>query len=321
MSAPRTSTRLPAGPPRLQLGVGLDLPWGAPIGFGLEEDGGERVGARVLRFLERHAEDFGHLFVSFQPRGRARLDVADYAPAYDDLWARVPPFAVRALHQTSFNLGALERYDRGAILAFTNELIERYDLAWVNEDLGIWTLHGRPLPYPLPPYLTPAGLRAAVTSTAEVQRALGAPLLVEFPGFSEGISFFVGELHAYDFFRHTVEDTGSPATLDVGHLLSYQWLLGKRGAALYDELDRLPLSSCFEIHLSGCAIADDRFLDLHHGVLLDEQLELLIRLAPLCPNLRAITYEDPKFDEDGVLIPKAAAGFERLGSIVAGLAS
>ena len=312
--------RLPNGPKSLQLGVGLDLPWGAPIGFGLDASGADRVAPRVLRFLERHGQDFDHLFVSFQPRGRARLAVADYAPAYDDFWARAPAFGVRALHQTSFNLGALEAYDRGAIIAFTNELIDRYGLAWVNEDLGLWSLHGRPLPYPLPPYLTAAGLRAAITNTDEVQRALAAPLLVEFPGFSEGISFFVGELHAYDFFRRTVEDTGSPATLDVGHLLSYQWLLGKRGEALYDELDRLPLASCFEIHLSGCAITNDRFLDLHHGVLLDEQLELLARLAPRCPNLRAITYEDPKFDAEGVLVPKALAGFERLRGIVAGLA-
>ena len=311
--------RVPVRPTRLQLGVGLDLPWGEAIGFGLDDARGEAVGERVVRFLERHQADFGHLFVSFQPRGRARLAVADYATAYDDLWRRVPPFAVRALHQTTFNLGALEPYDRGAILAFTNELVARYDLAWVNEDLGVWSLHGRPLPYPLPPYLTAAGLRAAIANTDEVQRALAVPLLVEFPGFSEGISFFIGDLHAYDFFRHTVEETGSPATLDLGHLLSYQWLLGKRGEALYEELDRLPLGSCFEIHLSGCAITNDRFLDLHHGVLLDEQLELLTRLVPLCPNLRAVTYEDPKFDADGVLVPKAAAGFERLRTIVAGL--
>lgn len=318
---PASSVRLPAGPQSPKLGVGLDLPWGAPIGFGLDEDGKDRVDPRVLRFLERHAQDFAHLFVSFQPKGRARLAVADYQSAYDDFWHRAPPFAVRALHQTTFNLGALERYDRGAILAFTNELVARYGLAWVNEDLGVWSLHGRPLPYPLPPYLTTAGLSAAIRNTDEVQRALDVPLLVEFPGFSEGISFFIGELHAYDFFRRTVEDTGSPATLDVGHLLSYQWLLGRRGADLYEELERLPLHACFEIHLSGCAITNDRFLDLHHGVLLDEQLELLSRLAPRCPNLRAITYEDPKFDESGSLVPKAAAGFERLRDIARGLAS
>jgi len=45
---------------------------------------------------------------------------------------------------------------------------------------------------------------------------------------------------------------------------------------------------------------------------MEEQLELLSRLVPLCPNLRAITYEDPKFDDDGVLIRKAVPNYERL---------
>jgi uncharacterized protein (UPF0276 family) len=270
------------------------------------------VTARVVRFLSAHAGTFRYLFVSFQSKGRNRLDPQDYFGVYDDLFARIPTFSARALHQTSFNLGALERYDRSGIIAFTNALIERYKIAWVNEDLGLWSIHGRPLPYPLPPYLTDDGLRASIRNTAEVQRALFAPLLVEFPGFSEGTSFFIGTHHAYDFFRHVVEETGSPCTLDVGHLLSYQWLLGKRGEALYGELDRLPLEHCFEIHLSGCQIVGDRFMDYHHGVLLDEQIELLGRLVPRCPNLAGITYEDPKFDAEGTLIPKSIPNFERL---------
>jgi uncharacterized protein (UPF0276 family) len=158
-----------------------------------------------------------------------------------------------------------------------------------------------------------------VRNTAEVQARLPVPLLVEFPGFSEGNSLVLGTMHAYDFFRRVVEETGSPATLDVGHLLSYQWLRGRRREAMYDELDRLPLDHCFEIHLSGCSIVGGRFHDAHHGVLLDEQLELLGRLGPRCSNLRAVTYEDPKFDGDGALIPEAVAGFEHLCAITRGL--
>ena len=73
---------------------------------------------------------------------------------------------------------------------------------------------------------------------------LAAPLLVEFPGFSAGTSIVIGSLHGYDFFREVVEQSGSPATLDIGHLLSYQWLRGLRGEDLYSELDKLPTSSC-----------------------------------------------------------------------------
>ncbi|MDI1444039.1 DUF692 family multinuclear iron-containing protein [Polyangium sp. 6x1] len=308
--------RFPEVNGRLGLGVGMDLPWGAPVGFAHEPGRGDHVTDPVVRFLSSHAGAFRYLFTSFQPRSRNHLDPREYVDAYDDLFARIPAFSVRALHQTTFNLGALEAYDRSRIIDFTNALVDRYHFAWVNEDLGLWSIHGRPLPYPLPPYLTPEGLDAAIRNTAEVQEKLVAPLFVEFPGFSDGTSFFVGQMHAYDFFRAVVEETRSPATLDVGHLLSYQWLLGKRGEALFGELERLPLDHCFEIHLSGCAIDGDSFMDHHHGVLLDEQFELLRRLLPLCPNLSAITYEDPRLDAEGRLAPETVASFERLRAAV-----
>ena len=210
----------------------------------------------------------------------------------------------------------MEDYDRGALLELSNALISRYGFQWVNEDLGLWSLNGRPLPYPMPPFLTDAGLAASISSTREVQEGLDVPLLVEFPGFSEGNSLLIGHWHAYDYFRCVAEETQSPVTLDLGHLLSYQWMQGKRGEDLYSELERLPLEHCFEIHLSGCAILSGRFLDVHHGILLDEQIELLKRIAPLCPNLRAITYEDPKFHDSGALIPKSIRNFQRLEEIV-----
>ena len=313
--------RLPAVPPGVRLGVGLDLPWGAAVGFDLRGGGGEGVADCVVKFLAAQAGRFGHVFVSWQPRSRNRLDAREYFPAYDDLFARIPRFSVRALHQTGFNLGALEGYERGPIVELSNALSERYGLAWVNEDLGLWSIRGHRLPYPLPPYLTEAGLRAAVRNTEEVQRALVVPLFVEFPGFSDGTSFCVGSMHAYDLFRRLVEDTGSPATLDTGHLLSYQWLRGRRGEGLFAELERLPLAHCCEIHLSGCALVEGRFVDAHHGVLLDEQLELLGRLLPACPNLRAVTYEDPRFDEDGVLAMETVASLERLTQLVQGWAA
>jgi uncharacterized protein (UPF0276 family) len=77
------------------------------------------------------------------------------------------------------------------------------------------------------------------------------------------------------------------------------------------------MDHCLEIHLSGCAISSGRFMDFHHGILLDEQFELLSRLLPCCPNLRAITYEDPKFDERGELLAATRASFERLRAQVA----
>lgn len=307
------SLAFPRAPAQRQLGVGLDLPWGT--GFVRDPERGDVAAGGVVAFLERHAGDFGHLFVSWQPKDRGRLDAREYFPAYDDLFARVGgAYPVRALHHTTLNLGALEPYDRGAILELTCALVERYAFAWVNEDVGLWSIHGKPLPYPLAPYLTGAGLRAAIANTRAVQDALRVPLLIEFPGFSDGTALVIGRMHAYDFFRTLALEAGVGVTLDTGHLLSYQWLRGRRGEALFDELERLPLEQCFEIHLSGCELAGDRFHDRHHGVLLDEQIELLRRLIPLCPSARAVTYEDPVFDGSGMVVAETRASLDALRS-------
>ena len=235
--------------PRLErrgLGVGLDLPWNAS-GFG----GADALAAPVRSFLWANAASWSHAFFSFQPRDRAAPTLADYAPAWDDLMAALPPALPRALHQTALNLGAVGGYRRGELLDFTNALCERYQLRWVNEDVGLWSLAGRPLPYPLPPILDVDGLRATIANVRECQAALPVPLVLEFPGFARGVSLVVGEIHAYDFFRVLAEETAAPVTLDVGHLLSWQWWRGRRGVALFEELERLPLAHTFESTFRG----------------------------------------------------------------------
>lgn len=296
-------------------GVGFDLPWGAR-GFTTAADRGDHLSDSVAGYL---ASDHGHdvVFGSFQPKGRGWLDARDYRQAWDDFAAHTEGFATRTLHHTLLNLGAIERYDRSRILALTNDLIDRHGLAWVNEDLGLWSLRGHPLAYPLPPLLNELGLAAAIRNVDEVAAGLHAPLLVEFPGFDVGASLVIGTIDAYDFLRRLAEASGVGVTLDVGHLLSWRWLVGKRGPALFEELDRLPLAHCVEIHLSGCTIVGDRFHDDHRGVLIDEQFELLERLLASCPALRVVTYEDPALAEDGSLAPECRASHARLQAMLA----
>lgn len=301
-------------PGRLGLGVGIDMRYGDPYGFVRVADR-DVVSPSIQRFLERGA--FTHAFFSFQPRDRGRLRLEDYAHAWDALYESLPELEATGLHHTLLNLGSLDVEDRGELCEFTNRLMERYDMRWVNEDLGIWALDGKLMPYPLPPLLNEAGLEKAIAEVEDVMARLDRPLVVEFPGFSEGTNFFVGEMHAYDFFATLARETGCAITLDTGHLISYQWLLGKRGDALLGELDRLPLEQCFEIHLSGCLVKNDRFEDVHHGVLRDEQIVLAEMLIDRCPDLRAITYEDPKPDEHGLVRDKARPNYDKLLALVA----
>jgi uncharacterized protein (UPF0276 family) len=293
------------------LGVGLDLPWDGRRGFACGP-GGDGVAPALRAFLRAHASRWSHAFFSWQPRDRAPAHLPDYRAAWDDLSDTLPAQLPRGLHHTALNLGGLGADARGPLLAFTSALCGQYRLGWVNEDVGMWSLAGRPLPYPLPPLLTRDGLGAAVQNVRACQAALDVPLVLEFPGFSRGVSVVLGDWDAYDFFRVLAEETSAPITLDVAHLLSWRWWRGDRGADLYRELDRLPLAHCFEIHMSGCEVLADRFIDAHHGHLLDEQLVLLSRLLDLCPNLRAVTFEDPRFDDQGRLEAASAHSWQRL---------
>ncbi len=298
------------------LGVGLDLPWDGKTGFGTSQRG-DLLAPGPRAFLKNGAARWAHVFFSWQPRDRSPPRIEEYLPAWDDLFSVVPDHVTRALHHTALNLASLGPYERDDLLAFTRALCERYRLEWVNEDVGFWSLGGRAVPYPLPPLLSDEGLRATIDNVLECQAQLPVPLVIEFPGFSLGASVVVGEMHAYDFFRDLAEATNAPVTLDVGHLLSWQWWRGGRGEALLAELERLPLDHCFELHLSGCEISGERFIDAHHGRLLDEQLELAQQLMSRCPNLRAITYEDPRFDERGALVENNRSSWERLQRLTA----
>jgi uncharacterized protein len=307
-------------PPRLGLGLVMDMPWGGgglgrrSIGFMETPDGGD-ITSRVRAFFRRHGGDFGYACLSFQPRSRAGVRAADYIRAYDRFYEALPTGIARAFHQTEFNMGTPESYDRRPVAEFTNELAARYGFAWVVEDLGIWSLRGYPLPYPLPPPLTEPGLEIATRNVAETADLLTPPLHVEFPGFTEGGSFILGRLDAFEYFARLAEDADVWVTLDVGHLLSYQWLRGRTGRYMFDEIDSLPLGRCRELHLSGCQIVNGKFRDLHHGILLDEQLELTEYLLPRCPNLLGVSYEDPMYRDDGRLVEKSRRNYDRLGAL------
>lgn len=311
------SVRFPeAWPAGVRLGVGMDLPWDAAQGFVRDPNGRDHLAEPVHEFL-RESGAWSHVFFSIQPKDRGVPSLARYADAWADAVRAIPEEAVRALHTTALDLGCARPKRRAPLFDLVNGLAERHEFRWVNEDVGLWTLGGKPLPYPAPPYLTNEGLAASVDNVRECTRALTIPLLIEFPGFSEGVSLRIGPWDAYDYFRVLAEEAECAVTLDVGHLLSWRWLIGHRGEALFDDLDRLPLEHCFEIHLSGAAIRDDVFFDTHRGVLLDEQLTLLDRLLELCPNVRAVTYEDPVVAADGSLTPECRPSLARLRERVA----
>ncbi|KFN01515.1 DUF692 family protein [Bacillus clarus] len=309
------SVRFPKVEKKLGLGIGMDLPWGEDIGFCTTENGDD-ITPKMKIFFDNYKDEFNYMFFAFQPKNRSVLKAEDYFEAYDRLFNAVPNYKARAFHQTILNMGATEKYEKSSIIEFTNKIIERYGIKWVVEDLGLWSIKGKTVPFPLPPYMTPRGLEACIENINEYQKNLLVPVCIEFPGFTEGTNFFIGDMDGFDYFNTLVQETNSPVTIDIGHILSYQWLIGNTDEKMYTNLSKLPLENCFELHLSGCQIIRGKFRDLHHGILLDEQIDLLKYLLPLCPNLKAITYEDPKYTNDGILIPKSQRNYQRMKEVV-----
>lgn len=303
----------------MRMGIGMDMPWGEKR-FAFSDDDGGTPTADVLAHLARFADTYDYGFLAFQPRGYGELEPNRYLTAYDRFYDALGAGKGRVFHHTLLDTGAPHRYDKESVTRFTNAIVDRYDIDWVVEDLGIWSLNGKSLPYPLPPILTEESRDQCVANVGEWVRLIETDVSIEFPGFTEGGSFMIGHLDAFEFFADVVRASGSFATIDVAHILAYQWLNGRSGARMFDGLDKLPLDRCIEIHLSGCQIVNGRFRDLHHGVLLDEQLEMLERLLTLTPSLRGVTYEDPKFDSSGELTQKSRRNASRLFDTVANFA-
>jgi uncharacterized protein len=299
------------------LGLGIDMPWGSNTGFNrLPDESGHLITARAKRFFSTYGQSFSYAFLAFQPKGRSSLRPEDYFAAYDEFFGHFPDHRARVFHHTLLNLGTAETYDRTSIYSFTNALAERYGFAWIVEDLGLWSLRGKTVPFPLPPFMTRLGLRACVKNILEAKANISVPISIEFPGFTEGTNFHVGCLDAFSYFAELANECGVHVTIDIGHILSYQWLLGKRQEDMLDQLELLPLDRCIEMHLSGCEIVNGKFRDLHHGILLNEQISMLEYLLPRCRQLLGVTYEDPRFEDDGRMIPRARENFDRLVEIV-----
>ena len=287
----------------LGLGIGIDLQWGMNLSS--------------LREFARHSGGhFQYSFVSLQANSHDLLwnkeSQNNVIKHLDDFFSCFPHLYNKlALHHTMLNMaGNMKDYPRELIINFTNLLIKHFGFRWVNEDLGIWYLNGKKTAYPFPPFLNQQSRELCVENIKWYQDYLRAPLLVEFPGYSEGSSFAIGEMNQIDFFVEVVNKSNCFWTLDTGHLLGSLYSEGKNLESL--NLKDLPLSLCREIHLSGSAIVNGEFLDLHHGIIMPEQMQLLRLLRGKCENLWGVCYEDPKFTFDGQLLPKALPQFNEL---------
>jgi uncharacterized protein len=199
-------------------------------------------------------------------------------------------------HPVFLNLHGPELEDGGSLQALRDHL-RAVGSPWVGNDVAWWHGGGKPFPgflYLAPP-LDEAGLADAVIHANHVQAAIDRPLLLENPV----VVARRGEMHVLEFMAELNRRTGLPLLLDLGHLASFQL---SAGLPLETGLDRLPLDQVLEIHIAGAVVTEREgrrfYFDDHTQPVRQETLSLLARVLPLCPNLRALTFEGDGHPED-----------------------
>ncbi|HJL04818.1 MAG TPA: DUF692 family protein [Polyangiaceae bacterium LLY-WYZ-15_(1-7)] len=158
---------------------------------------------------------------------------------------------------------------------------------WSCEDVGIWSLGPRALPYFTAPLLSREGVEHVAAGVREMLRRGSVPFAAENPSFT----IAAGELSLGAYFRALASRTGCDLVADLSHVYSYALCSGADPLAVADAF---PMEPVVELHVAGGRVSEEdprRYVDSHSDPILPEVLELVERVAARAPRLRAVTYE------------------------------
>jgi uncharacterized protein (UPF0276 family) len=149
------------------------------------------------------------------------------------------------MHGVSLSIGGSDALDI-AYLRQLRALVDRIEPAWVSDHLcwtgtGSLNLHDLlPLPY------TEATLRHLAPRVAQVQDALGRPLLLE--NVSSYVRYRADEMSEWEFIRELVRRTGCELLLDVNNV--YVSSVNHHFDP-HTFIDAMPPAAVRQIHLAG----------------------------------------------------------------------
>jgi uncharacterized protein (UPF0276 family) len=150
----------------------------------------------------------------------------------------------------------------------------------------------------IPPILNRASLERAAERIAEVQAVVPVPVAIEPPP----VSFVAERMEVFEFFGELAERADCALLLGMGHLVSYEMATGR---PVTDALGALPAERVIEVHVAGGEVQDassgPTYIDAHEQDIRPETLEMLERMLPALPNVRALCFECEGVDEDAVL--------------------
>ena len=279
-----------------------ELPW---MGLGISSNLDSGDVPHPYRLRAEHPSLFDYVEYSAPlSLAEARRD----ASLFSELWnqrSKVPVL----FHPVHLNLygPTLESADDLRDLA---EHLSQVGSPWVSNDVAWWHEAGQPFPayFYLPPPFDRRALDDCTAHARHVQASIPVPLLLENPA----VIACRGKMHVLDFMAELHRRTGSDLLLDIGHLFSYQLT---RGIPISSGLDGFPLESVVEIHIAGGLVTSRGqrryYVDDHTQPVRNELLDMLEMLIPLCPRLRAVTFE-----ADGQPAEVAVSLFRRLRSLI-----
>lgn len=152
--------------------------------------------------------------------------------------------------------------------------------------------------YFVPPVFTRQSLEKAIERVQEVQSVIPVPVAIEPPP----LTFIVGDMPLFEFFGELAKSCDCAILLDMGHLVSWEMA---SGCSVFDAIDKLPCERVVEVHIAGGSLRQGEdgpvYIDAHEKNVLDETWQMLDKVLPLLPEVRALCYECEGVKGDRVL--------------------
>lgn len=200
--------------------------------------------------------------------------------------------AVRAvfpltLHGVSLNIGSSDPLD-ARYLARLDELIRRFEPAWVTDHL-CWTgVDGQNLHDLMPLPLTEETLRHVAERVSRVQDRLGRRIALE--NVSTYAAFRSDEMQEWEFLGALAERADCGILLDINNVFVSAH---NHGLDAEKYLDALPRERVFQIHLAGPSEAGPLLIDTHDHPVREEVWRLYERvIRRLGPVSTLIEWDD-----------------------------
>jgi uncharacterized protein (UPF0276 family) len=201
--------------------------------------------------------------------------------------ARLPQ--TKLIHGVGFPVGGSRAPDeRGLPLLRT--VIDRFASPWTSEHLSFNEAAGPDgafkTGFMLPPRQSIEGAAAAAATVRGVARRLSVPLAIE-----TGVNYLQprpDEMPDGSFAAAVAERANCGLLLDL-HNVYVNERNGRQ--PVHEFVRQLPLERVWEIHVAGGLELDGYLLDAHSGAVPEALMALAHEVAPMLPNLRALTFE------------------------------